>query len=132
MEEQGGYSGPKLFERTVKLVARYRQELDRDMDASQDLLAGLEAPRAPVAGGSSTSNATEPAIMNPNEQSPILKSTVSFSARKPGKKAIFCSGGVTNGKQALEALHAGADMVQVYTAYVFPADTLDGADPVLV
>jgi dihydroorotate dehydrogenase len=31
-------------------------------------------------------------------------------------KVIFGSGGITNGKQALEVLNAGADMVQIYTA----------------
>lgn len=31
LAEQGGYSGPQLFERTVKLVRRYRQVLDEEM-----------------------------------------------------------------------------------------------------
>lgn len=31
-------------------------------------------------------------------------------------KVVFGSGGITNGRQALEVLNAGADMVQVYTA----------------
>jgi len=35
------------------------------------------------------------------------------------RKVIFCSGGVTSGRRALEALEAGADMVQVYTAFVY-------------
>lgn len=32
LAEQGGYSGPQLFERTVKLVERYRQILDEEME----------------------------------------------------------------------------------------------------
>lgn len=68
-EEAGGYSGPQLFEGTVGLVKKYRDELD----------AGLRA-------------------------------------RGGERKTVFGSGGVTNGKEALKVLEAGADMVQVYTA----------------
>ncbi|KFY13789.1 hypothetical protein V491_06273, partial [Pseudogymnoascus sp. VKM F-3775] len=32
---------------------------------------------------------------------------------------VFGSGGITNGKEALKVLEAGADMVQVYTALVY-------------
>ncbi|KFY82167.1 hypothetical protein V500_10763, partial [Pseudogymnoascus sp. VKM F-4518 (FW-2643)] len=71
-EEAGGYSGPQLFEGTVGLVKKYRDELD----------AGLRA-------------------------------------RGGERKTVFGSGGVTNGKEALKVLEAGADMVQVYTALVY-------------
>lgn len=39
--------------------------------------------------------------------------------RGDGTKVVFGSGGITNGKQALEVLKAGADMVQIYTALVY-------------
>lgn len=68
-QETGGYSGPQLFPRTVKLVGKYRQILDKE---------GMK--------------------------------------HNGDKKIVFGSGGITNGKQALEVLKAGADMVQVYTA----------------
>ncbi|OAF56117.1 Dihydroorotate dehydrogenase (quinone), mitochondrial [Pseudogymnoascus destructans] len=68
-EEAGGYSGPQLFEGTVDLVRKYREELDKGK------------------GGE--------------------------------RKTVFGSGGVTNGKEALKVLEAGADMVQVYTALVY-------------
>ena len=32
LEEQGGYSGPQLFEQTVKLVGRYRRVLNEEME----------------------------------------------------------------------------------------------------
>mgnify|MGYP001600782829 CR=1 FL=1 len=67
-EETGGYSGPQLFEGTVGLVRKYREELDKR-----------------VKGGAE-------------------------------RKTVFGSGGVTNGKEAMKVLEAGADMVQVYTA----------------
>jgi dihydroorotate dehydrogenase len=34
-------------------------------------------------------------------------------------KVIFASGGITNGKQALEVLNAGASVVMIYTALVY-------------
>lgn len=34
-------------------------------------------------------------------------------------KVIFATGGITNGRQALEVLNAGASVAQVYTALVY-------------
>lgn len=69
--EQGGYSGPQMFERTKTLVARYRRLLDQTAE-----------PTAP-------------------------------------SKVIFATGGITNGKQALEVLNAGASVAMIYTAMVY-------------
>ena len=69
--EKGGYSGPQLFDRTVNLVRKYRDLLDRGTLA-------LDRPR----------------------------------------KEIFATGGITNGKQVLEVLNAGASVGMVYTALV--------------
>ncbi|PQE33290.1 dihydroorotate reductase protein [Rutstroemia sp. NJR-2017a WRK4] len=69
LEEQGGYSGPQMFERTLSLVKRYRSLLDQ----------------------------------GPNQE----------------RKVVFATGGITNGKQALEILNAGASVAQVYTAMVY-------------
>lgn len=80
MEEQGGYSGPPLFERTVALVKRYRTRLD-DLQASPD-------PSSP-------------------EQVNLKR------------KVIFASGGITNGKQVLEVLDAGASVAMLYTYLVY-------------
>ncbi len=71
--EEGGYSGPQLFERTLDLVKRYRRILDQGL---------------------------------PHR-----------AHDKP--KAIFATGGITNGRQALEVLNAGADIALVYTALVY-------------
>jgi dihydroorotate dehydrogenase len=35
------------------------------------------------------------------------------------QKVIFATGGITNGKQALEILNAGASVAQVYTALIY-------------
>ncbi|KAJ9654893.1 Dihydroorotate dehydrogenase (quinone), mitochondrial, partial [Neophaeococcomyces mojaviensis] len=39
--------------------------------------------------------------------------------RKDSPKVIFATGGITNGKQALEVLDAGASVAMVYTALVY-------------
>ena len=75
MLEQGGYSGPQLFQKTVALVKRYRTMLDKALEA------------------------------HPKKQLT--------------PKVIFATGGITNGKQALEVLEAGASVAQVYTAMVY-------------
>lgn len=73
--EQGGYSGPQMFDRTVTLVKKYRRILDEAL---------LRHPEMEL----------EP-------------------------KVIFATGGITNGRQALEVLNAGASIAQVYTALVY-------------
>ena len=35
------------------------------------------------------------------------------------QKVIFCTGGITNGKQALKMLHAGCSVAQIYTGQIF-------------
>lgn len=88
MEEQGGYSGPSLFERTVALVKRYRTRLD-----------GLQAFPDP-----SSSDQENPKLQQPEN---------------PKRKVIFASGGITNGKQVLEVLDAGAGVAMLYTYLVY-------------
>lgn len=72
VQEQGGYSGPQMFDRTLALVKRYRKILDEALLRHPDM--DLEP------------------------------------------KVIFATGGITNGKQALEVLNAGASIAQIYTA----------------
>ncbi|EMC93500.1 hypothetical protein BAUCODRAFT_125360 [Baudoinia panamericana UAMH 10762] len=64
LTEIGGYSGPQMFERTLKLVKRYRSKLE-------------------------------------------------------DSKVLFATGGITNGKQCLEILNAGASVCQMYTAMMY-------------
>ncbi|KAF4126945.1 dihydroorotate dehydrogenase [Geosmithia morbida] len=72
LAEEGGYSGPAMFDRTLSLVGRYRQALKAD-----SLKTGGQ------------------------------------------EKAIFATGGVTDGEQALKLLNAGASVAMVYTAMVY-------------
>lgn len=51
MAEQGGYSGPQLFERTVALVKRYRKTLDDGMHKQPDpVSAPIQEPKSPDGG----------------------------------------------------------------------------------
>ena len=187
MLEQGGYSGPQLFERTVALVKRYRRILDEgeesvsasatshvsDSDPSSNVTSQIqtsverdranlkpstpEAPRSqplirlPERSDVSASSLTHPAT--PPDRPPALSSSShinqlpsptspssspssrttpttlpSTSAGRgtgightpsQGQKVIFATGGITNGKQALEVLEAGASVAMVYTALVY-------------
>lgn len=83
LKEQGGLSGPMLFNRTLRLVKRYRALLDR----------------GPPLNSAGTETLSDPNFLEP--------------------KVIFASGGITNGKEALEILNAGASVAQIYTAMVY-------------
>ena len=210
--EQGGYSGPQLFERTVALVKRYRKILDES-----DLRNRPEQPRpwtatsqpgtqtaeaeaaSPIPSPSSSDNVTQeieatiqrdlkrlkdatPGAEADSKSQPLLRlpernnppssavyrglpedpSALSLSShieqlpsqeqslphqrepepapshasstssprssspppsapthQPPESKVIFATGGITNGRQALEVLNAGASVAQVYTALVY-------------
>lgn len=73
--EQGGYSGPQLFGKTIELVRKYRKGLDQRLTTAAD------------------------------------------AAKTP--KAIFATGGITTGEQALQVLNAGASVAMVYTALIY-------------
>lgn len=72
LEEEGGYSGPAMFQRTLNLVGKYHK------------LVHEESLRTGEAD-----------------------------------KVIFATGGITNGKQALQVLNAGASIAMVYTGMVY-------------
>jgi dihydroorotate dehydrogenase len=132
LQEQGGYSGPQLFEGTVNLVRRYRQTLDRFVDERQPSPPSKEfleqdtsfsaksaddaQSQPPLHLPAASSPATDTATSIPTNPTAPPSSDTPDTHTTPARKIIFCSGGITNGKQALEALNAGADMVQIYTA----------------
>ncbi|KAI1485763.1 FMN-linked oxidoreductase [Biscogniauxia mediterranea] len=112
MTETGGYSGPMMFDRTVDLVRRYRKMLDdRSLQSVEEKVVADEAVDTSIA-------ALDGTITSPPKEG--IKSQVKPSERKPQEqKAIFATGGITNGKQALEVLNAGASVAMVYTALVY-------------
>lgn len=175
MLEQGGYSGPQLFERTVSLVKKYRTALDKgppipketqqpggliqqqeqaqqkeqEKPETQDITQGrvdesverdaerlkpltpeaeaeskqplLKLPERHDAGAepSHELKAAEPALSSSTHAVQGTKPTPSPAEEPLKEKVIFATGGITNGKQALEVLNAGASVAQVYTALVY-------------
>lgn len=123
--EQGGYSGPQMFERTLALVAKYRQALD----------AGPKQLPAPPKSEStaSTSSMTTTTVdldtpaptsafddLSDSAPTVTVHSTPNAApAPKAPRKVIFATGGITNGRQAREVLDAGASVAQVYTALIY-------------
>lgn len=104
LKQTGGYSGPQLFDRTVALVARYRKKLDEGPAA--------KARESAVAAAQTT---------EPDQENIPSTSSSETSLPEPGfpRKVIFASGGITNGKEALSVLDAGASVAMMYTAIVF-------------
>ncbi|KAF3062346.1 Dihydroorotate dehydrogenase (quinone), mitochondrial [Daldinia childiae] len=109
MTETGGYSGPMMFDRTVDLVRRYRKLLDGQSfqpaktgkafanEAVDESITGIEGT---ITGFSETEKKTS--TNQPQEQ-----------------KVIFATGGITNGRRALEILNAGASVAMIYTGLVY-------------
>jgi dihydroorotate dehydrogenase len=124
--EQGGYSGPQMFERTLALVSKYRKTLDAgpksmpDPRSNREKSTGSSKTTTTVdvdASPALPSNVDDLAASAPNV---TLKSTpVTAPAPKNPHKVIFATGGITNGRQAREILDAGASVAQVYTALIY-------------
>ena len=122
LNEQGGYSGPQMFERTLGLVKRYRALLDQGPSSPQladkyttpENVASID--NQPMSGIGESLEKAKDSI------SSAVSGTISglvASSQNKEQKVIFATGGVTNGKQALEILNAGASVVQVYTALIY-------------
>ncbi|KAF2623704.1 FMN-linked oxidoreductase [Macroventuria anomochaeta] len=122
--EQGGYSGPQMFERTLALVSKYRKALDAGPRQ-------LPAPSKPESSSSSDMTTTTVDLDTPaptsafndlSESAPqVTVQSTPDAAPAPNapRKVIFATGGITNGRQAREILDAGASVAQVYTALIY-------------
>lgn len=108
--EQGGYSGPQMFERTLGLVKRYRRLLDKGPPPPPP--QEREDASNPVGGAPSSD---DPASFI-TEKVQSAKASMTETGGRHEQKVIFATGGITNGKQALEILNAGASVAQIYTA----------------
>jgi len=138
--EQGGYSGPQTFERTLSLVSRYRKALDEGPKhiappseaRTDEPTAGQSTDDKPSTGSSKTKPTLDldqpsPTQLSSNvddlsESAPTmtLHSTPRTApAPNAPRKVIFATGGITNGRQAREILDAGASVAQVYTAMIY-------------
>ncbi|KAI6085754.1 FMN-linked oxidoreductase [Hypoxylon rubiginosum] len=112
MAETGGYSGPMMFDRTVELVRRYRKMLDGQTlqsvptNETRKVVAD-EAVDASITGLEGTITAF-------SENEPKQSSTEPLE-----QKVIFATGGISDGRRALEILNAGASVAMVYTGLVY-------------
>lgn len=123
LDEQGGFSGPHMFERTLGLVKRYRRLLDQGPPPPPQE-KGPAKPSEPVEGNTATDKLTSAVTQTIESVKDSLtgSSGAGSSQAGPGKhepKIIFATGGITNGKQALEILNAGASVAQIYTALIY-------------
>ncbi|KAF2835251.1 FMN-linked oxidoreductase [Patellaria atrata CBS 101060] len=143
--EQGGYSGPQMFERTLALVKRYRKLLDEGPRNRYDDDEPENQPKPTnfTTEGSSEETSVldtikesvkrnmpgvkpEPEPDTPGSQ-PLVRLPERHSTRTSPQsasqsaeaKVIFATGGITNGAQALEVLNAGASVAMIYTALVY-------------
>ncbi|KAL1800696.1 hypothetical protein ACET3X_001038 [Alternaria dauci] len=131
--EQGGYSGPQTFERTLALVSRYRKALD---EGPKHVALPSDAPThdtPPPSTGSSKTKLTldldqpapTPLSSNVDDLSESAPTITLHSTPKTApaphspRKVIFATGGITNGRQARQILDAGASVAQVYTAMIY-------------
>jgi dihydroorotate dehydrogenase len=120
-----------MFERTLSLVKRYRRLLDEGTPPPPKP-SPKEPPPKPVAG---LPSADEPGSTI-TEKIESVKESLAGSAGagsaevggslvdgltrgRHEQKVIFATGGITNGKQALEILNAGASVAQIYTALIY-------------
>jgi len=122
LNEQGGYSGPQMFERTLSLVKRYRALLDQGPSPAQVASKPLKSENASDVDNlptSSTGETLEKAKDSITSGMSGVKRSLETSFQNNEHKVIFATGGITNGKQALEILNAGASVAQVYTALIY-------------
>lgn len=110
LSEQGGFSGPQMFERTKSLVGRYRVLLDQGPP-----LEKTPEPKSPSAAENDSLSEMVESVKESITESVAELGKKVVSARYE-QKVIFATGGITNGKQALEVLNAGANVAQIYTA----------------
>lgn len=119
LDEQGGFSGPHMFDRTLELVKRYRRLLDQGPPPpppSQDDKNEEKKSANPVGG---LGKGDEPASTITEKIESVKVSLAQGAASGHEQKVIFATGGITNGKQAIEILNAGASVAQIYTALIY-------------
>ncbi|KAF1980325.1 FMN-linked oxidoreductase [Bimuria novae-zelandiae CBS 107.79] len=114
--EQGGYSGPQMFQRTLDLVKRYRKVLD---DGPKQLPSPPEKSMPDLSSGVQSGAEPDASIMSKLLPSASSSQTSSSATSAGPRKVIFATGGITNGRQAREILDAGASVAQVYTAIIY-------------
>lgn len=116
LDEQGGFSGPQMFERTLSMVKRYRALLDQGPPAPPAKEEKMKAVSGVATGDEPASTILDKVQSVKDAVVSRVETVATTESYEP--KVIFATGGITNGKQALQILNAGASVAQVYTAMV--------------
>ncbi|KAF2864351.1 FMN-linked oxidoreductase [Piedraia hortae CBS 480.64] len=100
LSEVGGYSGPQTFPRTLDLVRRYSRK--------------LQLPPAPAPAAS-----LGPITAPPQKDGAKGSRDDGIDPPQDKEVVIFASGGITDGRQCLQLLNAGASLCQLYTTMMY-------------
>jgi len=106
----------------VRLPERHTTD-DNDLQAAEPALSASNHEvqgSSPPASSKISSSSSSATLESSSSSSPA--STSASAVPEPAQqqeKVIFATGGITNGKQALEVLNAGASVAFVYTAVVY-------------
>ncbi|KAF2136994.1 uncharacterized protein K452DRAFT_258268 [Aplosporella prunicola CBS 121167] len=146
MLEQGGYSGPQMFDRTLSLVAKYRHALDQGPiekvpveeeqpkaieqapaaepeEPSTVTVAGPVPHSAPASRATFIEEAHEPTspleVAVADAAAPAAAAAAATNPFDHPHKEIWATGGVATGQQALQLLNAGASVAMIYTTMVY-------------
>ncbi len=107
--EQGGYSGPLMFPKTLSLIKKYRQVLDHNTNNNNNNNKNKNH--------NNNHNTIIPPV-GPEPDNPANSPPSSSSPSPPSpsqRKIIFASGGICTGDDVKEVLDAGASVAMVYT-----------------
>lgn len=115
---------PERIDASVKRDEQRLKPLTPEAEAaSQQPLIKLPERHAGTAEPSHPLEAASPGLSSSTHAAQGLSSPQTSAASTPAApqkdKVIFATGGITNGKQALEVLNAGASVAMVYTALVY-------------
>lgn len=130
IQESVARDSARLKPQSTDAVEASQQPLLRVPDRHSDLplaesLLSLEPSTEP---GKSSSSSSSPSPSSSSSSSSSPSTTVPATKTSPPaiaengaqkEKVIFATGGITNGRQALEVLNAGASVAMVYTAVVY-------------
>ena len=120
-------AGAEAKQPLVRLPERHTTD-NNDLQAAEPALSasthtaqGSSPPASSAASSSSplSSSSSSSSSSSASTSAPSIAPSAVPDAAQHKEKVIFATGGVTNGKQALEVLNAGASVAFVYTALVY-------------
>lgn len=115
----------------TRIVASFKRD-EKNLEEVSDELIDQRLIRVPERHSLSRTRGTGPDTAPvPSASQHLEHSSTSKVLAQPAKlapKVIFCTGGITNGQQALEVLDAGASVAQIYTGRILSNTNALSAD----